>query len=147
MQTLTGSHSVGTVVRRDLHVSLEQYDTRYRILADSFFLRRARLTDRVFDHRDGPIPGSFATTGVSHRDHGHLMIESYSYNVECGSSPTLQAVMFVARPVRVHVVRQRSGAPLRGRGPRPARDGSRTPESRRTLRNPLQGTDLLAKLA
>ena len=49
--------------------------------------------------------------------------------------------------VRVHVVRRRSGAPFCGRAPRPTRDGPRAIESRRTLRNPLQGTDLSAKLA
>lgn len=94
---LTASHSVGTVIRRDLHAALGPYDTRYRILADSLFLRRAQLASRVFDHRDGPIPGRFATTGVSHRDQGRLMIENYSYNLECGSSRALQGLMFVAR--------------------------------------------------
>lgn len=94
---LTASHSVGTVIRRDLHTVLGPYDTRYRILADSLFLRRAQLAARVFDHRDDPVPGRFATTGVSHRDHGRLMIENFSYNVECGSSAALQGLMFVAR--------------------------------------------------
>lgn len=94
---LTASHSVGTVIRHDLHAVLGPYDTRYRILADSLFLRRAQLAARVFDHRDGPIPGRFATTGVSHRELGRLMIENYSYNVECGSSRALQGLMFVVR--------------------------------------------------
>ena len=94
---LTASHSVGTVIRRDLHASLGQYDTRYRILADSLFLRRAQLAHRVFDHRDTPIPGSFAMTGVSHREQGRLMIENYTYNVECGSSRVLQGLMFIVR--------------------------------------------------
>ena len=97
MLGVTASHSVGTVIRRGLHDSLGLYDTRYQLLADSLFLRRAQLAGARIVHRDTPVPGSFATTGASRQRLGRVLIENYTYNVECGSPRLFQAVGLVAR--------------------------------------------------
>ncbi len=94
---ITSSHSVGTIIRSDLHDAHGPYDTRYQILADSLFLRRVQLAGGTFEHRDHPIPGRFSTNGVSRTNYGRLMLENYSYNVECGSSRVLQSIMLLVR--------------------------------------------------
>lgn len=96
---LTASHSVGTVIRRSLHDRLGPYDCRYRILADSLFLRRAQLAGARFEHCHAPVPGAFSTGGISHTRRGRLLVENYSYNLECGSARWLQTVMMGIRMI------------------------------------------------
>ncbi len=100
---IVSSHSVGTVIRRSLHDTLGPYDRRYRILADALFLRRAVQAKARVRSFDGPILGEFSTTGVSSRAHSQRILEAYSYNVECGDPPWVQALLLCARAVRYHI--------------------------------------------
>lgn len=97
---LTSSHSIGTVIRCSLHDRLGPYDTTYRILADSLFLRLAYQRGAVFEHCDVPILGTFNLDGVSSRDHGRRLIETYSYLCQTGSSVPVQAALLFLRICR-----------------------------------------------
>lgn len=98
--SLVTSHSVGTLIRRDLHDRLGPYDTRYHILADSLFLRQAWLAGAQFEHRVGPVLGSFSLNGVSSRDHGRRLVETYSYLSSTGSPRWLQSCLLWLRLMR-----------------------------------------------
>lgn len=97
---LVSSHSVGTILKTSLHKRFGLYDTRYRILADSLFLRKAHDGGAVFDSRTEPVMGHFDLNGVSSTAHGRRIAETYSYQVECGSSPFLQSILMMLRTVR-----------------------------------------------
>lgn len=100
---LVSSHSVGTVIRTALHDTLGPYDTRYRILADSLFLRRAYDAGARFADRPGPVLGSFALSGVSSTEHARRIVETYSYQRECGSPAWLQSMLLMLRLWRYRV--------------------------------------------
>ena len=94
---LISSHSVGTIIRRSLHDTAGLYDENYRILADALFIRRAYQAGARFRHFEGPTTGSFSLSGVSSTQHSRRILEAYSYNVLCGDSPALQAIIMMWR--------------------------------------------------
>jgi hypothetical protein len=98
--SLTSSHSVGTLIKRSLHDRIGFYDTRFRVLADSLFLRTAFLKGASFHHHSQPALGVFGLDGVSSRDHGRRVVETYSYLVASGSATWLQASLLYARTLR-----------------------------------------------
>ena len=94
---LVSSHSVGTLIRRNLHESVGDYDENYKILADSLFLRRAYEKGAQFKHYKEPVTGCFSTSGISNTQHARRILEAYSYNVACGDPPVLQALIMLLR--------------------------------------------------
>ncbi|CAN1563774.1 putative glycosyl transferase [Burkholderiaceae bacterium] len=94
---LVSSHSVGTLIRRSLHESIGDYDEKYKILADAFFLRRAYENGAQFKHYKEPITGCFSTVGISNTQHARRILEAYSYNVACGDAPALQSLIMLLR--------------------------------------------------
>lgn len=97
---LVSSHSVGTVIRRSLHDSIGLYDEDYKILADSYFLRRAYQAGASFRHFKGPVMGTFTQAGISSTQHARRIVEAYSYNVACADSYILQAILLMLRTIK-----------------------------------------------
>jgi hypothetical protein len=97
---LISSHSVGTIIRRELHSSIGKYQEEFKILADALFLRQAYQSGAKFKNFNFPVIGSFSTHGVSSTQHARRILEAYSYNVSCGDSPALQAFLMMLRTLK-----------------------------------------------
>ena len=92
-------HSVGTVIRTDLHRVHGMYDTRYRVVADGDFLKkvlRARepitMTEAVF--------GDYEQTGLSDQNELLGLWESFVVQVVNGSNFFLQLALLNLRLLR-----------------------------------------------
>jgi len=98
---LISSHSVGTIIRKELHSRIGEYDEEYKILADSLFVRQAYQNGANFRNFLSPVVGSFSTGGVSSTQHARRILEAYTYNVSCGDSPVLQAFLMLVRILKI----------------------------------------------
>jgi len=66
-QSIVASHSVGAVIKKELHDKLGYYDVKYKILADGHFFSNVFNTkSAIFISRT--VVGRFDTTGISHRN-------------------------------------------------------------------------------
>jgi glycosyltransferase involved in cell wall biosynthesis len=97
---LISSHSVGTLIRRSLHDYIGLYNERYKILADALFIRKAYQYGAKFGYYKYPVIGTFSTSGISSTEHANRILEAYSYNVACGDSKLLQAILMFLRVIK-----------------------------------------------
>jgi glycosyltransferase involved in cell wall biosynthesis len=78
---LVSAHSVGALIRRDLHKELGYYSRRFPIAADTFFFLLVwRAGKRVY--RIDKVVGSFGSGGVSGTDILGGLCESFRANAE-----------------------------------------------------------------
>ncbi|RYG31233.1 MAG: glycosyltransferase [Burkholderiales bacterium] len=96
---MVAAHSVGTLMRRDLHQRLGWYSRRYPIAADTFFLLRAVEAGCRFIEIDKPV-GRFGRDGVSSVDVLGALCESLRANIEVRGQLLLQLAMFAVRLIR-----------------------------------------------
>jgi glycosyltransferase involved in cell wall biosynthesis len=96
---MVSAHSVGTVIRRDLHQRLGMYSRRFPIAADTYFLLKAVAAGCRFVHIDEPV-GRFGRHGVSSTDVLGALCESFRAHVEVQGRLPLQLLLFGLRLVR-----------------------------------------------
>lgn len=78
---LVSCHSVGALIRRDLHDEIGFYSHRFPIAADTYFLLHAAKAGKSVAMVE-QVVGRFATGGLSGRDLLGALSESYRANVE-----------------------------------------------------------------
>jgi glycosyltransferase involved in cell wall biosynthesis len=90
-------HSVGTLLRLDLHRRFGMYSARFPLLADVHFLKvllrsgQVRFIDARF------VAGSFADTGVSSMSGVQALAENWQIQVLTERFPLLQTVLFIGK--------------------------------------------------
>ena len=93
-------HSVGTVIRADLHQAYGAYDTAYRVVADGAFLGRVlRSHESVL--ASAAVFGDYATGGLSDRLAFRSVVETFMFQVDAGSSLFLQLPLLALRLVKM----------------------------------------------
>lgn len=97
---LIASHSVGTVIRKALHVKYGYYDTSYSILADSLFLTTCDLAGVRFRYIDKPM-GEFDANGISSKPDQRRFLEAFRYQRARGSCLLIQVVLLILRNVQM----------------------------------------------
>lgn len=96
---MVSAHSVGTLIRRDLHQSLGFYSRKFPIAADTHFLLKAAVSGCRFLHISEPV-GRFGRDGVSGIDTLGALTESLRANIEVRGLLPLQLALFIPRVLR-----------------------------------------------
>jgi glycosyltransferase involved in cell wall biosynthesis len=89
-------HSVGTLIKKNLHIKFGFYSKKFPIAADYYFLERAYISGASI-HYENIIAGSFGTGGVSTTDCLGALTESFRIRVELGGNKIVEMVVFVLR--------------------------------------------------
>jgi len=99
------SHSVGTVIRKEIHSTAGYYDTRFTILADSHFLTNCFLQDRNRVAINNLIMGRFNTGGVSTTDNYKRADEAYKYHIDLNYNKHFQNVLRWLRRTKYFILK------------------------------------------
>ena len=83
-QSIVASHSVGSVIRKNLHYEFGFYSPKYNILADGYFFSKVLQTDRnIFISND--MIGSFSVKGISSRNLYRNIFATFLIQIEARS--------------------------------------------------------------
>lgn len=96
MQSYISAHSVGTLVRRDLHDRIGLYSRRFPIGADQYFIKKAVLGGACIKYCDF-CAGSFGSEGVSSVDTIGTLTEFLRVQMATESGKALQLLLFLLR--------------------------------------------------
>ena len=91
------SHSVGCLIKTDLHEKFGCYDESYSILADSKFLTLLNENKIQFYEAKDIIGGIFSTDGISSTNKKQRAAEAYRYHVDLGYNRFLQYLLYYLR--------------------------------------------------
>lgn len=91
------SHSVGCLIKTDLHEKFGCYDESYSILADSKFLTLLYENKIQFYEAEDIIGGIFSTDGISSINKKQRAAEAYRYHVDLGYNRFLQYLLYYLR--------------------------------------------------
>lgn len=100
---IISSHSVGAMIRSNLHKRFGFYDVSYKILADSFFIRKIKLHKVNFMYESKLIAGIFGAEGISSVSHKLRVEEAYKYNIELGSNKLIQKIYRFLRKCKYRI--------------------------------------------
>lgn len=89
-------HSVGSLIRRNLHSRFGYYSRRFPIAADQYFLKKAIQGGASLAARDF-VAGEYSLQGLSSVDTLGTLCEIYRIQMETEKSPVLQTGIFVLR--------------------------------------------------
>lgn len=97
-------HSVGTIIRTDVHQRHGRYDTAYALVADGLLLKRVlRSAEPIV--RTTVVFGDFMLGGMSSKQELRSMVETLLLQLSEGANPILQLTLFNARMVKRYLVR------------------------------------------
>jgi hypothetical protein len=105
-------HSVGTVIRTDAHQRFGLYDTHFRVVADSLFLKRVLQSDEPVATSPA-VFGEYALGGLSDRLRLRSIVETFMMQLEAGASLLPQLALMNLRLLKLAATQRRAG-----RGPR-----------------------------
>jgi glycosyltransferase involved in cell wall biosynthesis len=95
------SHSVGTLLKRDLHKRFGEYSLRYPIYADSLFMKRVALSPETKVAAADFVAGEFSMDGgFSKENYVRSLCELWMVQRETGENPLLQYALFQLRLLR-----------------------------------------------
>lgn len=93
-------HSVGTLIRRKLHEVHGDYDLRFSVLADGYFLKRAAIDPNVKIVAADFVAGEFSPGGASGAFLARTLSELWSIQLLTEPSPLLQTGIHFLRIIR-----------------------------------------------
>jgi glycosyltransferase involved in cell wall biosynthesis len=96
ISSLISSHSCGLIIKKSLHDKIGYYSLDYAILSDSLLILKFHYLGLNIYYENFPI-GIFNADGISSSLSFKRAIESYKYQVECGSSKYLQLIYYSIR--------------------------------------------------
>lgn len=85
-------HSVGCIIRRDLHFDIGFYDESYLVAADTKFLAKVLLNKPNVSHL-AILAGAFGCSGVSSCRSSAVYKEHYRARKEAGMNPVIQSFL------------------------------------------------------
>lgn len=95
-------HSVGTIIKTDLHLLHGRYDTSYALVADGLFLKKILGSpDSIL--RTRLIFGNFMLGGMSSKQELRSIVESFLLQESEGSNPILQLMLFNFRIAKRYI--------------------------------------------
>jgi glycosyltransferase involved in cell wall biosynthesis len=96
-RVFSGSHSVGTLLRRDLHRRYGAYSSRFPLLADVYFLKTLLRSGAVRFAAADFIAGTFAEGGATTVNQLQLLAENWQVQMLTEPHPWLQTVLFFGK--------------------------------------------------
>lgn len=92
-----GSHSVGMLIRSDLHRKIGRYSNRFPMLADGYFLKRALGHSEVRFMQADFVAGEFALGGLSSSGKLQSLAEGWQIQMLTERFKLLQVMLFVVK--------------------------------------------------
>ena len=96
MPGIASSHSVGMLIRRNLHERFGKYSHRLPIAADQLFVKSAHRGGAKFHHADF-IAGRYGTAGTSGTDMAGMLTEAFRVQRLTEGRKFIQVALFFAR--------------------------------------------------
>ena len=96
MLGVASSHSVGLLIKRDLHTRFGWYSSKFPIAADQLFVKTA-ITRGASVHRERFVAGEFSVDGTSGTDSLGVISEIFRVQVRTERFALLQYLIFMAR--------------------------------------------------
>ncbi len=93
------SHSVGTLIKTELHKDVGPYSRRFPISADTYFILQAWKKGKRFHSFDKPV-GIFGTSGTSSNDTLGGLCESFRANVEVRGYLLIHLLLLMLRVIK-----------------------------------------------
>ncbi|HQG66629.1 MAG TPA: glycosyltransferase [Smithella sp.] len=90
-------HSVGSLIRRQLHEKFGIYSKRYPIGADVLFLKKVCLTPGIKVTRPDFVAGTFGSAGTSREDRAGAICDYFRAQLETENNKYLQVILFAAK--------------------------------------------------
>jgi len=94
------SHSVGMLIRSNLHSRFGEYPMRYPVLADGYIIKKLCTSASVKTVEAGFVAGEFSIDGISHRSLIRALCESWQIQIDTGEHPVVQFLLFQTRLLR-----------------------------------------------
>jgi glycosyltransferase involved in cell wall biosynthesis len=91
------SHSVGTLIRTNLHARFGLYSLKFPISSDTLFVKRMSIAQDVKVVAGGFVSGEFALEGFSNNNIVRSICELWMVQRETGENPLLQYLLFQLR--------------------------------------------------
>jgi len=92
-------HSVGLLIRKDLHSKLGYYSRKYPIAADQFFILKA-ISHGAMIMKGQTIVGVHGSQGVSGVDSRGVITEFFRVQVELGHNKYVQTALCCLRLIK-----------------------------------------------
>lgn len=99
LQGYVSAHSMGALMRRDLHARFGEYSRKFPIAADQYFIKRAAQGGARIVVRDF-CAGTFGTGGVSSVDAAGTLTEFLRVQLATESGKALQLLLFFLRVLK-----------------------------------------------
>lgn len=97
---MIASHSVGMLIRRNIHDVLGEYPMRYPVLADGYIIKKLFATPTVKVVKGHFVAGEFCTEGLSHRSLVRALCETWQIQMDTGERPVVQYLLFQSRLIK-----------------------------------------------
>lgn len=96
-RVFSGSHSVGMLIRTDLHRRFGLYSRRFPLLADVYFLKTLLRSGRVRFAAADFVAGSFAEGGLTSVNKLQILAENWQIQLLTERHPLLQTALFFGK--------------------------------------------------
>lgn len=100
MRGICTSHSVGLLIKRDLHNKIGFYSNRYPICADQFFILSAYKQGYKFRDVQSIISGKYSIDGTSGIDIIGTLSENYRIQIRLFDNLILQTFIYFCRVIK-----------------------------------------------
>lgn len=97
MFAYVSGHSVGTLIRRNLHDRFGEYSRRFPVAADMYFLKTVCKSPITILHRANFVAGEHGTYGVSSQDKAATFCDCFRVQLETEPRKVLQVLLFIAK--------------------------------------------------
>lgn len=91
-----GAHSVGTIIRKQLHEKFGYYSKRFPIAADQYFIKQVCDAGATVEYIEKEI-GMFGSSGLSSVDSLGQLTESLRVQIATGERKSVQLLLFFLR--------------------------------------------------
>jgi glycosyltransferase involved in cell wall biosynthesis len=98
-RVFASSHSVGTLIRTDLHQRFGFYSARFPLLADVFFLKTLLRSGKVRFADTDFVAGTFAEGGLTTVNPLQILAENWQIQMLTEHNPLLQTVLFLGKVI------------------------------------------------
>jgi glycosyltransferase involved in cell wall biosynthesis len=104
MHGIGSSHSIGSIIKTDLHYTYGMYSKMYPVVADQFFIKncvyggaKVTRTDEVFGH--------YSLTGFSSTNALHYQLDFFKMQLHTERYKVFQFLIFTARLIKLFLKR------------------------------------------
>lgn len=103
MHGVGSSHSVGTIIKKDLHEIYGVYSKNFPIVADQFFIKKC-IKGSVCVCRTDRLFGTYSLNGFSASNKLGYQLDYFKMQIESGENFVIQFIIFIARLIKLKLI-------------------------------------------